>query len=86
MDYNETKFVDFYSYCRKCENVNIDESEDPCDECLSEPVNSNSHKPINFKEKVVNDGRRFNKSNAGDQQRDQIQESIEEEPSEDGTD
>lgn len=46
----QTKFVWFSEYCVKCEYKDSSEFEDPCNECLTEPVNLNSHKPINFKE------------------------------------
>lgn len=46
----ETKFVWFADYCGRCEHKDTQETEDPCNECLNEPVNINSHKPINFKE------------------------------------
>lgn len=46
------KEVYFHEYCRKCEHLEVDESEDPCDECLTNPVNEYSHKPVNFKERV----------------------------------
>lgn len=45
------KEVDFLSYCPICKYQNIDESEDPCDECLENPMNTYSKKPVNFKEK-----------------------------------
>lgn len=44
------KEVYFYEYCEKCKFKNTKETELPCDECLTHPVNQNSHKPINFKE------------------------------------
>lgn len=46
----ETKFVWFGDYCSRCQYKDSSEGEDPCNECLGEPVNLNSHKPINFKE------------------------------------
>ena len=47
----DTKFVWFADYCSRCEHKDLPESELPCDECLAEPVNLNSHKPVYFKEK-----------------------------------
>ena len=43
--------VYFYKYCRT--RVHFDKAgfEEPCDECLSEPVNSYSHKPTKYVEK-----------------------------------
>lgn len=48
---NKTKEVFFHQYCPTCENHDLPESEDPCNECLGEPSNENSHKPVNYKEK-----------------------------------
>lgn len=45
------KEVYFDQYCKTCQYKDVDESEDPCDECLNEPVNSYSHKPVNYEEK-----------------------------------
>lgn len=44
----ETKFVDFNVYCPQCKNSQLTESEEPCNECLTSPVNTDSHKPVNF--------------------------------------
>ena len=48
----ETKIVEFFIYCKQCKNQSVDETEDPCNECLTTPVNINSHKPVNFEKKV----------------------------------
>ena len=49
---NETmKEVYFDKYCKTCEHHNKKESEDPCWDCLNEPVNAESHKPIKWEEK-----------------------------------
>ena len=45
------KIVDYYLYCPRCEHLHSPDDEDPCDECLRECTNWDSHKPINFKEK-----------------------------------
>ena len=50
--HTDTKLVDFDKYCPKCKNWIVAFTEDPCNECLTTPVNIDSHKPINFKEKV----------------------------------
>lgn len=44
------KEVYFDQYCKTCVSKDKKEYEDPCDECLSEPVNLYSHKPVNYKE------------------------------------
>lgn len=47
---NELKEVRFDIYCEKCKFAGTSESEDPCFECLDEPVNIDSEKPVNYKE------------------------------------
>lgn len=42
------KIVEFHAYCDKCLHKDLKEDEEPCDECLSEPVNLYSHKPVKF--------------------------------------
>ena len=46
-----TKFVDYVQFCPLCKNEKTKETEDPCNECLTTPVNLGSIKPINFEEK-----------------------------------
>ena len=43
--FKEVYFDEFCSQCVFEENL---ESEKPCDECLEEPVNEYSHKPVKF--------------------------------------
>ena len=43
------KFV-FFQYCKFCEHKNKEENEEPCDYCLENPVNTDSHRPIKFKD------------------------------------
>lgn len=45
------KEVFFDQYCKTCEHRDLAESEDPCYDCLEEPTNLESHKPVNYKEK-----------------------------------
>lgn len=45
------KEVYFGEYCKTCEYCDKAEYEDPCDDCLNEPVNTYSHKPVFYKEK-----------------------------------
>ena len=49
-EYND-KEVYFHEYCKKCKHETKSESEDPCWECLTEPKNINSHKPLYFEPK-----------------------------------
>lgn len=51
MSQPQNKFVEFDEYCNKCVNKDKAESEDPCFECLENPVNIGSHKPVKFEEK-----------------------------------
>ena len=51
LDKTGMKFVDFEKYCKKCEYNNTAESDVPCWECLEQPVNYHSEKPIHFKER-----------------------------------
>lgn len=44
---NKEHIVD-YAYCLQCKHVKVVDTEDPCNECLTTPVNINSRKPINF--------------------------------------
>lgn len=50
MDDNE-KMVEFHKFCDSCKHADVKEWEDPCHECLSEPTNVASIKPINYEEK-----------------------------------
>jgi regulator of replication initiation timing len=50
---NDEKEVYFDQYCKSCKHRGLKESKDPCNDCLAEPSNTNSHKPMN-KEKIMN--------------------------------
>lgn len=52
MQPNEMKEVDFYTYCKSCVYKNAQESEEPCCDCVAEPVNQWSHKPVKYKKRV----------------------------------
>lgn len=45
------KEVRFDLYCKKCKHKDKKQTETPCDECLAEPANVNSRKPVKFEEK-----------------------------------
>lgn len=47
------KEVYYNDYCKNCEYQTKSEKDDPCYECLDEPVNVYSHKPVNYKEKTT---------------------------------
>lgn len=42
------KEVYFEKYCQTCVHKELNEKDDPCDECLSNPTNLYSHKPVNY--------------------------------------
>lgn len=42
--------VDYSNYCSSCKNADVDQAEEPCHSCLSEPINLYSCKPIAYKE------------------------------------
>ena len=43
--------VDFEKYCKTCQYNDLDEKFDPCCDCLDYGYNSQSEKPVNWKEK-----------------------------------
>lgn len=47
---NNTKEVYFDLYCSKCKHKDTNETEEPCNECLAQGFNLDSHKPVYFKE------------------------------------
>ena len=46
----DNKIVNFSAYCVDCKHIHKDETEEPCDSCLSEPVNQNTHTPVKYEE------------------------------------
>lgn len=50
---NQYTFVEFEKYCKNCKHNSVDDikGEEPCNECLSNPVNLNSKKPVKYEEK-----------------------------------
>ena len=50
MEY-EYKEVYFMQYCKTCKHDKLEDNEYPCSECLDEPVNLHSHKPVKWEEK-----------------------------------
>lgn len=47
MEYPE-KFVEFDKFCENCKYKDVKQDEEPCNECLENPVNEHSIKPIKF--------------------------------------
>ena len=52
MSESHYKEVYFHDYCCICEHLSLGGHQDPCCECLGNPMNIDSHKPVNFKEKL----------------------------------
>lgn len=42
------KEVYFDQYCKTCKHKDKEENEDPCFDCLAEPANVYSHKPVRY--------------------------------------
>ena len=51
MDKQQYKEVYYHLYCEKCKHQGVEHTEEPCNECLHNPVNLYSHKPVKFEEK-----------------------------------
>ena len=47
----DTKEVNYRAYCPKCKHYELKETEEPCNECLSQGYNYNSVKPVRFEQK-----------------------------------
>ena len=47
------KEVYFHQYCVDCKHRYKHEEEEPCDECLENPYNFGSHKPVKFEERTA---------------------------------
>lgn len=45
-----TKEVDFFKYCRSCKHKKDEETKDPCNECLTYPMNIHTRKPMMYEE------------------------------------
>lgn len=50
MDDEQYKEVYFHNYCKDCKYKNVDDMDEPCNECLEEPINLYSHKPVKWEE------------------------------------
>lgn len=54
---NDYKKVDFHNYCPKCKHAGVSPLDEPCYECMTNPVNLHSRKPVNFEEENNNENR-----------------------------
>lgn len=43
--------VNFFKYCKTCKHQKLLGCEEPCNECLDNPINFESEKPVNWEEK-----------------------------------
>ena len=43
--------VYFDRYCKTCKHAKLKDNDDPCNECLGVPYNTNTHKPVFWEEK-----------------------------------
>ena len=50
MDAQDYKEVYFHQYCERCKHKDVKDNDEPCEECLSNPINLYSHKPVKFEE------------------------------------
>lgn len=49
--HEDMREVDFNKYCKTCKYEELYEEEDPCFECLDEPYNEYTDKPVKWEEK-----------------------------------
>lgn len=49
MQPNKEKEVYFDQYCGTCKYRDCHEDDSPCDDCLAQPTNEWSHKPVEYK-------------------------------------
>ncbi len=47
---NTQMMVRYDKWCDRCKHRDIPENDDPCEQCLDNPINENSEKPIYFEE------------------------------------
>ena len=51
MNTDDIKYVNYESYCRKCEYEKLNDYEDPCNECMEWPCREGTEVPFKYKEK-----------------------------------
>lgn len=47
---NTEIIVEFDKYCKTCKHKELEDKYDPCCDCLDNPTNINSRKPIHYEE------------------------------------
>ena len=45
------KEVRFDKYCKTCKHIKLEDTDEPCNECLSEPVNYATERPVKWEGK-----------------------------------
>lgn len=45
---SKEKEVWFWMYCKHCKHDPVPDENEPCNECLYNPSNEDSHKPVNY--------------------------------------
>ena len=45
------RIVEFHKYCPTCKHRDVEGTEEPCNECMENPVNTYSEKPVKWEEK-----------------------------------
>lgn len=53
---SNNKEVYFNKYCNTSKDKNVKETNDPSNECLDHPSKTNSHKPVNYKDRNKSKG------------------------------
>ena len=48
--YMPSKLVEFNKFCINCKHKRVSQNEEPCNTCLTNPVNEDSHKPVLWEE------------------------------------
>lgn len=51
MSQENLHIVSFDMYCPSCKNVNVKDTDEPCNTCLAIPVRQDSRKPEKWEEK-----------------------------------
>lgn len=48
----EDQMVDFHKYCKTCKHELLNENACPCNDCLDNPTNVETMKPVNWEPKT----------------------------------
>lgn len=40
--------VEYWNYCDTCKYKDLDDTQEPCNECLGNPITENTSKPIKY--------------------------------------